>query len=233
MKFAIISDIHGNLEGLTKALEIIDSKNVGEIFCLGDIVGYGANPNECVALLRERRAQSIIGNHDQAVIDAKKAGTFNDFARQAVDWTVRQLTEANFKYLAGLPYSIQAHDCTFVHASPDKPDEWNYILSVFDAQEFFPFFTTPICWIGHSHRSAIFCEDMTTKKVEKGKRYIINVGSVGQPRNGDRRLSFGVFDTDRWEYEHVVSEYDVELARKKIIEAGLPIFLGDRLLFGA
>ena len=233
MRLAIISDIHGNLEGLTKALEIIDTKEIDQIYCLGDTIGYGANPNECISLLRARGVPSVLGNHDQAVVNAAKAGTFNDFARQAVDWTARHLTADNLEYLSGLPYAIVAHDCTFVHASPDAPEEWNYILSVFEAQEHFRFFSTQICWVGHSHRSGIFCEDLKTKRVERGRRYIINVGSVGQPRNGDSRLSFGVFDTDRWSYEHVVSEYNVEAARRKIIDAGLPVFLADRLLFGA
>jgi len=233
MKFAVISDIHGNLEGLTKAFEIIDARNVDQVYCLGDIIGYGANPNECISMLRARDVASIIGNHDQAVIDAAKAGTFNDFARKAVDWTARQLTSDNVDFLSHLPYTIVAHDCTFVHASPDKPEEWNYILSVYEAQEHFRFFSTSICWFGHSHRSGVFCDDLKSKEVERGKRYMINVGSVGQPRNGDSRLSFGIFDTERWEYEHVVSEYNVELARKKIIEAGLPVYLADRLLFGA
>jgi len=233
MRLAIISDIHGNLEGLTKAFEIIDAKKIDQVYCLGDIVGYGANPNECISMLRARNVLSIIGNHDQAVIDAEKAGSLNDFARQAIDWTARQLTPESFTFLSRLPYTIVAHDCTFVHASPDEPHEWNYILSAYEAHEQFRFFSTSICWIGHSHRSSIFCEDLKTKKVEKEKRYIINVGSVGQPRNGDSRLSFGIFDTDRWEYEHVVSVYDVELARQKIIEAGLPLYLADRLLFGA
>lgn len=233
MRIAIISDIHGNLEGLQKAFELIDGKRIDRVYCLGDIVGYGANPNECISMLRARDVLSIIGNHDQGVVDTRKAGTFNNFARQALDWTAQQLTPEHIDYLSHLPYTILAHDCTFVHASPDNPEEWNYILSSYDAQEYFAFFSTPICWVGHSHRSGVYCEDMKTMRVERGKRYIINVGSVGQPRNGDSRLSFGIFDLDQWEYEHVVSEYDVELARKKIIEAGLPVFLGNRLLFGA
>jgi len=233
MRFAVISDIHGNLEGLTKAFELIDARKVEEVFCLGDIIGYGANPNECVALVRERGVRSLIGNHDQAVVDPEKAGTFNELAGRAIEWTVRTLTQENIDYLSKLPYIFVEHDCTFVHASPETPEEWMYILSPLDALESFRHFSTPICWVGHSHRSGIFCEDMKTQHVVRGKRYIINVGSIGQPRNRDSRISFGVFDTDRWEYEHVVSPYDVQRAREKILEAGLPAFLGDRLLYGA
>ncbi|HTX17711.1 MAG TPA: metallophosphoesterase family protein [Bacteroidota bacterium] len=233
MKFAVISDIHGNLEALTKAFELIDEKKVGEVLCLGDIIGYGANPNECVSFLRERGVRSLIGNHDQAVVDPEKAGTFNELAGRAIEWTARTLTPDNLEYLSNLPYLFVEHDFTFVHSSPENPEEWNYILSPFDALEAFRHFSSPICWVGHSHRSGVFCEDMKTQRVERGKRFIINVGSIGQPRNRDSRLSFGVFDTDGWEYEHIVSPYDVQRARQKILDAGLPAFLGDRLLYGA
>ena len=232
MKIAIISDIHANLEALEKTFELIDQKMVDHVYCLGDIIGYGANPNECAAMLQSRGVECIIGNHDRAALDLRNAVHFNRYARAAVEWTATQLTQSNIEYLSNLPYTIVAHDCLFVHATPDKPEEWNYIISEYDAQEFFEFFTTQICWIGHSHVSGVFCEDMKTTEVEKGKRFIVNVGSVGQPRNGDWRLSFGVFDVEHWNYEHVVSEYNVALARKKIIEAGLPSYLGDRLLSG-
>ena len=232
MRIAIISDIHANLEALEKAFEIIDYKNIDRVYCLGDTIGYGANPNECLAELISRGVLSIIGNHDKAALDLRVAAQFNKYARAAVEWTAKQLTQAHIDYLSHLPYTIVGDECTFVHATPDKPDEWNYIVSDYDAQEFFEFFDTPICWVGHSHVSGVFCEDMKTMEVMKGKRFIVNVGSIGQPRNGDWRLSFGIFDLDEWKYEHVVSEYNVALARKKIVEAGLPPYLGDRLLSG-
>ncbi len=232
MRIAIISDIHANLQALQKASEIIDMKGIDQVYCLGDVVGYGANPNECVAMLRDRGVSCIIGNHDKAVLNVNAAVSLNRFAREAIEWTARQLTQEHIEFLSHMPYIIVDHDCTFVHASPDKPEEWNYIITPYDAQENFQFFTTPVCWVGHTHRSGVYCEDLTSTEVEKGKRYIINVGSIGQPRNGDNRLSFGVFDVDGSKYEHVVSEYDVESARQKIIDAGLPSYLGDRLLVG-
>ena len=232
MRIAVISDIHANLEALKRAFEIIDEKKVDKVYCLGDIVGYGASPNECISLLEERDVSCIIGNHDQAVIDLTRTADLNRFARAALEWTSSQLTPAHTEFLSRLPFEIRAHDCLFVHSSPDDPEEWNYIVSDDDAREYFRYFTEAICWVGHSHVSGVYCEDDSTDEVEKGKRYIINVGSVGQPRNRDRRLSFGILDADAWKYEHVVSEYDVELARKKIIEAGLPSYLGDRLLAG-
>ena len=232
MRIAIISDIHANLQALEKAFEIIDAKEIDHVYCLGDIVGYGADPNDCIAMLRDRGVLCIIGNHDKAVLDVSMAVNLNRYARAAIEWTARQLKPEHIEFLSHLPYTLLGHNCTFVHASPDKPEEWNYIVTDYDAQEYFQFFTTPICWVGHSHVSGVYCEDMKSTEVEKGKRYIINVGSVGQPRNGDTRLSFGILNVERWEYEHVISEYDVALARKKIIDAGLPSYLGDRLLAG-
>ena len=232
MRIAILSDIHANFQALQKAFEIIDAKEIEQVYCLGDIVGYGAEPNECVAMIRERNVSCIIGNHDKAVLDVEQAEHLNRYARAAIEWTARQLAPDHRDFLSGLPYSIVAHQSTFVHASPDIPEEWNYIVTAYDAQQYFHCLTTPLCWVGHSHVSGVYCEDLKTKKLVKGKRFIINVGSVGQPRNRDSRLSFGVFDDERWEYEHVVSEYDANLAREKIISAGLPEYLGDRLLVG-
>jgi predicted phosphodiesterase len=232
MRIAIISDIHSNLQALQRAFEIIDIKEIDLVYCLGDIVGYGAEPNECIAMLRDRKVLCIAGNHDKAALDTSRAEHLNRYARTAIEWTARQLIPENIEFLSHLPYTLVAHHSTFVHASPGKPEEWNYIITGYDAQEYFEFFTTPLCWVGHSHISGVYCEDVSSSEVERGKRYIINVGSVGQPRNRDRRLSFGIFDDDRWEYEHVVAEYDAGLAREKIIEAGLPPYLGDRLLAG-
>jgi hypothetical protein len=154
-----------------------------------------------------------------AALDTSKAEHLNRYARTAIEWTARQLIPENVEFLFHLPYTLVAHHSTFVHASPGKPEEWNYIITGYDAQEYFEFFTTPLCWVGHSHISGVYCEDMNSSEVERGKRYIINVG-------------FGIFDDDRWVYEHVVAEYDAGLAREKIIEAGLPPYLGDRLLAG-
>ena len=232
MRIAILSDIHSNLQALQRAFDIIDVKEIDHVYCLGDIVGYGAEPNECIVMLRDRGVSCIAGNHDKAALDISKAELLNRYARTAIEWTARQLIPENIEFLSQLPYTLVVTHSTFVHASPGKPEEWNYIITGYDAQEYFRCFATPLCWVGHSHISGVYCEDRISSEVERGKRYIINVGSVGQPRNRDSRLSFGIFDDERWEYEHVVAEYDVGLAREKIIEAGLPPYLGDRLLAG-
>ncbi len=232
MRLAIISDIHANLEALEQTLKIISDNPVDEIICLGDIVGYGANPNECLALVQKTTEHVLLGNHDQAAIDLSRSEDFNPYARAAAEWTYDQLTEENVAYIQKLPYTLERHGVFFVHASPRQPQEWNYILSLVDAQDNFDYFSTPICFVGHSHVPEIFCEDIWTKELVKGKKFIVNVGSVGQPRDSDPRLSFGVFDTEKWDYENVRSEYDVQTASQKIKKAGLPKMLADRLLMG-
>jgi len=232
MRIAIISDIHSNLEALQKALELIEKKRVDQIVCLGDLVGYGANPNECIELTRKHTSHILLGNHDQAAFDLSQTEHFNRHARTAAYWTNQTLTEANLEFLKTLPLDYTIDDLTFIHASPKDPQEWNYIFSAFEARANFEFFQTKICFIGHTHIPGIFPEDLKTQKIHKANRYIINVGSVGQPRDGNWRLSFGIFDTGTWTYELVRSEYDVQSAADKIIANDLPRFLADRLFAG-
>jgi diadenosine tetraphosphatase ApaH/serine/threonine PP2A family protein phosphatase len=234
MRVAIISDIHSNLEALQKALEIIDEKKVEEIVCLGDLVGYGANPNECVELTRKRAGCILLGNHDQAVFDLSQTEHFNRHARTAAYWTNQTLTQENLEYLKSLPFQHVIDDLTFVHASPRDPEQWEYVFSAHEAKTNFESFQTRICFVGHTHIPGIFPEDLKTQNsgVTWENRYIINVGSVGQPRDGNWKLSFGIFDTSAWKYDLIRSEYDVQSASEKIVAAGLPQFLADRLLVG-
>lgn len=232
MRVAIISDIHSNLEALEKAFEIIEKKNIDEIVCLGDLVGYGASPNECIDLTRQRAGHVLMGNHDQAAFDLSQTENFNRHARTAAYWTNQTLTPENLEYLKGLPLQCAFDDLTFVHSSPKEPEQWNYIFSAYEARPNFEFFQTRVCFIGHTHIPGIFPEDMKTRKISRDSRYMINVGSVGQPRDGNWRLSFGVFDTTEWTYEVIRSEYDVQRASEKILASELPRFLADRLLAG-
>lgn len=232
MRVAIISDIHANLEALEKTVEIIAQKDIDELVCLGDLVGYGANPNECIDLVKRHTNTVLLGNHDQAAINLKQADYFNTYARQAAYWTNVALTEDHTQYLRSLPYTHVDTEFTFVHSSPYEPEEWHYVFTIREASQNFGHFKTAVCFIGHSHVPGIFCEDQRTKEIKKGLRYLINVGSVGQPRDGDWRLSFGIFDSDSWSFEAVRSEYDVDTAADKIIRAGLPRFLAERLYNG-
>jgi len=232
MRIAIISDIHGNLEGLETALTIIRNRGVDATVCLGDIVGYGANPNECVENIRAATPHLLLGNHDEASVFAEKSEYFNPYARIAVEWTHDELTEPNREFLRGLPYTLVLENILFVHSSPFDPPEWHYIITQADAEENFPYFNQELCFVGHSHVPNVFCTDGRTETLEHGKRFIVNVGSVGQPRDGDPRLSFGIVDTTAWTYENVRAEYNVDLASTKIKKAGLPKALADRLRLG-
>lgn len=232
MRFAIVSDIHSNLEALLKAFELVESRGVREIVCLGDIVGYGANPNECLELIFRKCSIVLLGNHDQAAIDLTEAEQFNQHARVAAHWTSARLLASNKERLHQLLTTAVFSDAFLVHSSPDEPEAWNYILSTFDAHQAFRHFSERICFVGHSHVPGVFGETTASKKVTRDDRFIVNVGSVGQPRDGDARLSFGIFDSDRWEYENIRAEYDVETASQKIISAGLPKVLAERILVG-
>jgi len=234
LRIAIISDIHSNLEALTKAFEIIDTKNVDEIVCLGDIVGYGANPNECVELIRKRVKYVVMGNHDYAVaVDPAELFYFSSYARESDLWTREVLTKENLDFLKSLPFTISLKNLLFVHSAPAQPREWEYIFTEAQAKVQFQYFKEKICFIGHSHFPGIFPENgFYNGKLDRNTRYIINVGSIGQPRDGDWRLCFGIFDMGTWTYEEIRSEYDVEKASVKIIQNGLPEFLARRILIG-
>lgn len=233
MTYAIISDIHSNLEALQKALSIIDGRNVDEIICLGDVVGYGANPNECAAIVRERCAAVVLGNHDAAALDVSLAHDFNAIARRAVEWTGKTLTDDHKAWLSSLPLVHRAEDLLFVHASPHLPGDWDYITDAHDAMNAVDYFTEKICFIGHTHVPGIFSGRGRAKSVSRDDRHIVNVGSIGQPRDGNPMLSFGIFDSESWEYELIRSDYDIQSAVDKIFQAGLPKELGYRLQFGS
>ncbi|MBM4162404.1 MAG: metallophosphoesterase family protein [Ignavibacteria bacterium] len=232
MRLAIISDIHGNLEALTAALELIDSRGVDEIICLGDVVGYGANPNECLDLIRQRCMVILLGNHDAAAVDLSIANSFTMNARLSALWTRQALLDKNREFLQSLPYTKERGEIFLTHGSPYNPDEWNYIITDFDARDAFQSFTHRICFVGHSHIPALFSESGGSPNLTIRDRYIINVGSIGQPRDGNPKLSFGLFDTEAWTYENIRADYDVFTAAEKINSAGLPPALAHRLMVG-
>lgn len=232
MRVAILSDIHSNLQALTKALAIIDRSHIDEIYCLGDIVGYGANPNECIELIRSRAKVCVLGNHDLAAIDPSHAQYFTKPGRAAARWTHSVLTDENLAYLCALPYRVDLVHCTLVHASPSQPEAWEYVLSLAIAAQQFPAFSTTLCFIGHTHVPSICGEDLRTFTFKHGHRFLLNVGSVGQPRDGNPQLCFSVLDVDTWSYKIVRADYDIRGASKAITDAGLPSVLATRLFFG-
>jgi predicted phosphodiesterase len=232
MKIAVISDIHGNLEALQKALQTIQEQPVDQIVCLGDIVGYGANPSECVDLIRENCVHIVKGNHDEAVTNENDMDKFNPYAVQSILWTRDQLNGNQLSFLKQLPKQISMEGLRFVHATADEHSDWDYVFTHYQALRQFDFFKEPICFYGHTHIPTIFPENRHVSDILKDERYVINVGSIGQPRDNNILLSFGIFDTAIWNYENMRVDYDVETASNKIRSAGLPVFLADRLLHG-
>jgi diadenosine tetraphosphatase ApaH/serine/threonine PP2A family protein phosphatase len=240
MRYAILSDIHGNLEALSEVLGVVDEMGVTRIVCLGDVVGYGANPNEVVDAIRERAETTIRGNHDEAALDPAQETYFNSWAVDAIRWTREQLTEDSASFLSQLPYESRIGDALLVHASPRDPEKWRYILSPQAAAAEFDEFEESFCFIGHTHvpmivvRNEIGTSELLNDEVAlpAGARVIINAGSVGQPRDGDPRACFCVFDLEDRSASLVRVPYDADAAHKKIIRAGLPYFLGERLLLG-
>lgn len=232
MKIAFISDIHGNIEALTTALQSIEKRKVDRIACLGDIVGYGANPSDCLKLVRQHTDKIILGNHDAAAVGKESLYFFNDYARQAALWTRNTLDEEEKEFLEALPMEISEDGLHFVHGTPRSPQSWNYIFSHYDVTFEFAAIKGHTCFVGHSHVPGDYHEK-DAKLGNQGKdRRIINVGSVGQPRDRDPRLCFALYDTESKELELVREEYDIASAAKKIRKAGLPEFLAERLEHG-
>jgi len=240
MSIAVISDIHSNLEALQTCLEYIDRlDSIDSIICLGDVVGYGADPAACIDLIMKHSDAGIIGNHDAAVVGTTDINYFNYMAREAVHWTKQQISPEQTEYLRNLPYTFCQNNILFTHATPDNPEQWNYIFSLFEAVQQFEFFSESICFIGHSHIPEIYSESRQIAythseivQLDSNEKYIINVGSVGQPRDGDPRLAFAVFDQDEWKIEIVRLEYDTITASRKIRERGLHKFLAFRIING-
>jgi predicted phosphodiesterase len=238
---AIISDIHSNLEALQKTGELIKERKVDKIVCLGDIVGYGANPKECIKTVSELTPHILMGNHDQAAVDLRYTEKFTSYARSAAIWTNNTMSDSEKDKLLSLPLYLEIDGLTFVHASPHKPSEWDYIATEEEAFNNFRHMKTNICFIGHSHIAEIYTDDYDSFnipkfsepiKLSRGSKYIINPGSVGQPRDLDWRLSFGVLNTETLEFEFMRSEYDVKTASRKILDAKLPRYLAERILTG-
>lgn len=232
MRYAIISDIHSNLEALTTALAHIDTIDIDRIVCLGDIVGYGADPAACLDLVRSRTEYVVMGNHDFAAVHVDAAGEFNEYAAGAVAWTARQLSPADKAYLRTLPYRVSLDDLLFVHSTPDHPERMTYIRSPLDARSRAGAFTERVCFFGHSHHPGVFPLDHHTRVYDSEHRFMLNPGSVGQPRDSDARLAFGVLDTVAGTWDVVRLDYDIDTASRKIKDAGLGDFLALRLYIG-
>lgn len=248
MRIAVLSDIHANIEALQAVLRDLDDHADG-ILNLGDIVGYNASPNECVDLVRNMGVESIQGNHDQAICDLKLAESFNIYAKLAVLWTRTVLTEENTRFLCGLAETSHISSGPAFHGSPDSTS--SYIGLHFQARAVLKKMKKGrlgqgnVCLYGHTHKQKIWRMDVRGKvapvdippngiiRLNKEEFYLLNPGSVGQPRNGDPRSSYLIFDADESTVRFRRVEYDIATTMKKIVDAGLPEFFATRLMEGA
>ena len=239
MRFAIFSDLHGNLEATEAVLADARERDCTDFVCLGDVVGYNANPRECIEIVQKLECPVVKGNHDQQASLAESSRGFNALAETAINWTREQLTNKDKEWLRALPLTRQVRDFTIVHATLDTPDQWGYVFNSLDAVASFTYQQTTVCFFGHTHVAGAFMYDDSVKRIkvnqltiEGTKKYFINVGSVGQPRDGDWRAAYCIYHIE----DHVVEQrrvkYDLATAQKKIIQAGLPHLLADRLDLG-
>ncbi len=238
MKYAIISDVHANLEALTVCLKEIERIKPDRIICLGDLVDYCAEPNEIVDIIKSKCDIVILGNHDEGQFNYELVKGYSENAYISSLHTRTVINQEHVEYFKTLPYSHTENNLLFVHASPYMPEMYRYVLKTESAKENFKHFKEQVCFIGHSHRPVIFelsgrnIREISYDKLNPDCRYIINVGSVGQPRDGNPKTSFGVFDTEKFEYKNIRLDYDIKPASDKILKEGLPEILAMRLFDG-
>lgn len=213
-------------------MSAVDRETPDEIHCLGDVVGYGADPAPCIDIVRRRCTTVVLGNHDLAVADGSGMKLLPPHGRIAAEHNAGRLSKSDLSWLAALPLMTESENATFVHASPREPDRWTRIESFPIARSQFDHFDTDVCFIGHSHVPAVLSDRVGVFNVRRGHRFLINVGSVGQPRDGDPRASFGLFDTEAFKYRLKRVRYDVAEAMRRIEEEQLPAQLGRRLEIG-
>lgn len=240
MRYAIISDVHSNLESLTAVLEDIKKNNIIEVLFTGDAVGYGPDPDECLKIIENECKALIAGNHDWAVLGLIDITFFNPVARIAIEWTRERIAKENIELLRGfkLTESLTEENIFLVHSTPREPERWGYLLTKSEIAENFNHFSRRICFVGHSHIPFIAKMEQTGeiilyKKrvlVSENARYIVNAGSVGQPRDGDPRACYCIFDEGVIFIRRV--EYDVSKTQIKMAEKGLPTYLIERLSYG-
>ncbi|HEU0009435.1 MAG TPA: metallophosphoesterase family protein [Verrucomicrobiae bacterium] len=239
MRYAVIADIHANLEGLEVVLNDAKAQQCTHYCCVGDVVGYNANPKECLEIIRSMGMPVVKGNHDEYCSTEDNLEGFNPHAAEAVSWTRKQLNPDDRKWLREFKYIRLVASFTLVHATLDGPQRWGYVFDRLAAAASFTYQNTAVCFFGHTHVPLAFVRDSVVRggtyskfRVEPGKKYFVNVGAVGQPRDGNPKAGYVVYDLDEQTIELRRLDYDIPKAQKKILEAGLPQRLADRLAVG-
>jgi predicted phosphodiesterase len=237
MSLAIISDVHSNLEALESVFAEIDRRGIKKVFFLGDAVGYGPNPNECVELICRRCEVALAGNHDWGVLGLTEIRFFNSYAKAAIEWTKGVISDENRRRISDFPLTrqVKAESLFLVHSTPKDPEEWHYLITLWDAEINFSYFSGPLCFLGHTHRPSIIerlpsgelLAHSGSAEIRKGSRYIVNAGSVGQPRDGDPRACMVLVESSAVGIVRV--DYDRREVERKMSEEGLPAPLIERL----
>jgi predicted phosphodiesterase len=241
MRYGFFSDVHSNLEALKVVVADLQKEKLDQVFFLGDAVGYGPDPNECTSIIDQVAVVKLMGNHDYAALGLIETNLFNEYAQRSMEWTTGILTDKSLKVLSKFAMDHRFDESYLVHSTPKEPQEWNYIFDLDDAEENFNFFNKQTCLIGHSHFPVIikkyddrhcFLHQETWTKIEKGFKYIINIGSVGQPRDGSNLASYLVYDADEKIARIKRLPYDFAKTQAKMEKRGLPQYLIDRLAVG-
>ncbi|NNC87770.1 MAG: metallophosphoesterase family protein [Akkermansiaceae bacterium] len=239
MRFAIFGDIHANLEALQAVLDDATTQGCTDFVCLGDVVGYNANPVECLEIIREMGCPVVKGNHDEDASGDHSLEAMNPIAADALEWTRRQLDAGQRTWLRKLRMVRQVENFTVVHSTLDQPQAWSYVTNKFDAMSNFSYQFTDVCFHGHTHVPRVFIRGARVKEVpaesvviEDNFKYFLNAGSVGQPRDGDWRACYVVYDLEKRTVSYRRIEYDIERAQDKILATDLPPNLAHRLAEG-
>jgi predicted phosphodiesterase len=246
MRIAVMSDIHGNLEALSSVIVDIRNRNVDRIICLGDVVGYGSNPNECIRMVEKYCDYCLLGNHEFAIFDDVSVQEFNKYARLSIEWTRNRLNRKSVNFMKSLELIKVEKIFTAVHATPYNPHSWYYISSADDAQFSFNFFSTKFFFIVHTHVPGIIVSEKMNSnisifqqrsfnyeaKFQDNAKFIINVGSVGQPRDKNPESCYVIFDTDYKEISFLRIPYDIALCQRKMRSVGIPDFQINRIAVG-
>lgn len=240
MRYGIFSDVHSNLPALESVIAAYKNEAIDRYVCLGDIVGYAANPKECIVKVKELNPILVAGNHDWVCVDMISSRDFNPIAQEAAHWTKAQLAPEEKYFLKSLELLINEEKFTLVHGALDNPEDFNYLFDSGDAQVNFELMSGNLCFIGHTHIPGVFVEQDShigyvqqyPLKISADDKYIVNTGSVGQPRDRNSQASYCIFDSTAQTIEIKRVAYDIEEAQKRIISAGLPVFLAERLAVG-
>jgi len=239
-KIAILADIHANLEALEAVREDARSRGVTDFLCVGDVVGYNASPSECIRVVREMGCTTVRGNHDHYCSHDENLDDFQPLAASVIAWTRRQLSADDVAWLRELPLKKGYSGVTLVHSTLDMPDRWGYVFDSLSAEANFSYQMTQLCFHGHTHVPMIYQKQSGITRMEPlkfhlvvGAKYFVNVGSVGQPRDGNPDSSYVIYTVKNREIEFIRVPYDVKCSMEKNIRAGLPERLAQRLALGS